>query len=75
MMLLGDNLNDFTYLFEKKDIATRKEETDKARGEWGSKFIVLPNSTYGEWENAIYNYNFKLSQAERDAKRKSLLKN
>ncbi len=74
VMLFGDNLNDFTYLFEKKDIATRKTETDKARAEWGNKFIVLPNSTYGEWENALYEYNRKLTPTEKDAKRKALLK-
>jgi 5'-nucleotidase (lipoprotein e(P4) family) len=74
VMLCGDNLNDFTYLFEKKDIATRKTETDNARDEWGSKFIVLPNSTYGEWENALYDYSHKLTPTEKDAKRKGLLK-
>jgi 5'-nucleotidase (lipoprotein e(P4) family) len=74
VMLCGDNLNDFTYLFEKKDIDTRKTETDKVRDEWGSKFIVLPNATYGEWENALYDYSHKLTATEKDAKRKGLLK-
>ncbi len=74
VMLFGDNLNDFTYLFEKKDIATRKMETDNVNDEWGNKFIVLPNATYGEWENALYEYNRKLTPTEKDAKRKELLK-
>ena len=74
VMLLGDNLNDFTYLFEKKDIPTRKEEVDSVREEWGKKFIVLPNSTYGEWENAIYDYNRKLTPQQKEARRKTLLK-
>jgi 5'-nucleotidase (lipoprotein e(P4) family) len=56
VMLLGDNLNDFTSAFEKGSIENRFLETDKARAEWGRKFIVLPNSTYGEWENAFTNY-------------------
>ena len=61
VMLLGDNLNDFTKAFEKKQVADRKSETDKDRADWGKKFIVLPNSTYGEWENAIYNYEKNLT--------------
>ena len=74
VMLFGDNLNDFTNLFEKKDIATRKTAVDSMREVWGNKFIVLPNSTYGDWENAMYDYNRKLTPAEKDAKRKILLK-
>ncbi len=74
VMLLGDNLNDFTSFFEKKSIDVRKAEVDNVRDEWGNKFIVLPNSTYGEWENAIYNYNRKLTPKEKDALRKNTLK-
>jgi len=54
VMLLGDNLNDFSNVFEQKNIETRFAETDKAKEEWGKKLIVLPNATYGEWENVLY---------------------
>lgn len=74
VMLMGDNLNDFSNLFEKKSIDDRKAETDKARDEWGKKFIVLPNAMYGEWENAFYDYKRNLAPNEKDAKRKDLLK-
>jgi 5'-nucleotidase (lipoprotein e(P4) family) len=74
VMLLGDNLNDFTSLFEKKNINDRFLETDKVQTEWGKKFIVLPNSTYGEWENALYNYQRNLSAAQKEAIRLALLK-
>jgi 5'-nucleotidase (lipoprotein e(P4) family) len=43
IMLLGDNLNDFMNVFEKKNIEERFTETDKMKEEWGRKFIVLPN--------------------------------
>jgi predicted secreted acid phosphatase len=72
-MLLGDNLNDFTSLFEKKSIAERFIETDKVQAAWGDKFIVLPNNAYGEWESAIYNYQRNLTPAERAAIRRRLL--
>ena len=74
IMLLGDNLNDFMNVFEKKSIAERFAETDKEKQEWGKKFIVLPNSTYGEWENALYNYEKQLSPSQKELIRKQLLK-
>jgi len=73
IMLLGDNLNDFTQSFEGKPDDERKNETDKVRGEWGKKFIVLPNSTYGEWENAIYDYEKNLTPEQKEKKRISKL--
>jgi 5'-nucleotidase (lipoprotein e(P4) family) len=74
VMLLGDNLNDFMQTFEKKNIADRFAETDKVKNEWGKKFIVLPNSAYGEWENAIYNYERNLTPEEKENKRREKLK-
>jgi len=74
ILLLGDNLNDFAGVFEKKSIADRKYETDKLKDEWGKKFIVLPNSTYGEWENALYGYKRNLTPKEQDSIRTGLLK-
>jgi 5'-nucleotidase (lipoprotein e(P4) family) len=72
IMLLGDNLNDFMNVFEKKSIAERFAETDKVRQEWGRKFIVLPNAVYGEWESAIYNYQ-SMTPAQKEAARKKSL--
>lgn len=74
IMLLGDNLNDFMQVFEKKNVADRFAETDKMKAEWGKKFIVLPNAAYGEWENAIYNYERDLTPEQKEMKRKETLK-
>lgn len=73
VMLLGDNLNDFMQVFEKKSSAGRFAETDKVREEWGKKFIVLPNATYGEWENALYDYKQINSPVQRDLMRRQKL--
>lgn len=73
VMLLGDNLNDFTPAFEKRSITGRKNETDKLMNEWGRKFIVLPNSSYGEWENVLYNYQRNLTPEQKDSILTSLL--
>ncbi len=74
IMLLGDNLNDFADIFEKKSIAERFQSTDDFKKEWGNKFIVLPNPVYGEWENALYEYNFNLSPEEKKEIRLKILK-
>jgi 5'-nucleotidase (lipoprotein e(P4) family) len=73
-MLLGDNLNDFTQFFEKGSSESRFAETDKVKAEWGRKFIVLPNATYGEWENALINYQRGLSREKKDSTYFQLLK-
>ncbi|HVX27690.1 MAG TPA: 5'-nucleotidase, lipoprotein e(P4) family [Parafilimonas sp.] len=74
VMLLGDNLNDFMDVFEHKSISERLKETDDHRDDWGNKFIVLPNATYGEWENALFNYDTKLTPVQKLAVLKALLK-
>jgi 5'-nucleotidase (lipoprotein e(P4) family) len=72
VILMGDNLNDHAQQFEKKSIADRFAETDKAKQLWGTKYIVLPNAMYGEWENAIYDYK-RPSEPEKTAARNSAL--
>ena len=64
VLLLGDNLNDFSNVFEKKPNADRNAEADRLQKEWGNKFIVLPNPIYGEWENALYEYKRGLQAQE-----------
>lgn len=72
-LLLGDNLNDFTSDFRKKTVEERFAETDKVKDQWGTRFIVLPNPTYGEWEGSVYKGNWGASAAEKDQMRKSYL--
>lgn len=68
VILVGDNLDDLSNVFEKKSVPDRFAEVDKARALFGSKFIVLPNAMYGTWENAIYEYG-RLTEAQKAEKR------
>ena len=68
VLLIGDNLDDLSNVFEKKSVADRFAEVDKLRELFGKKFIVLPNVMYGTWENAIYEYQ-RLTDAEKKEKR------
>jgi 5'-nucleotidase (lipoprotein e(P4) family) len=72
VLLLGDNLNDFSAAFERKSVADRFAETDRVKDLWGSKFIVLPNAMYGDWESAIYEYQ-RLTEAQKTEKRANAL--
>jgi 5'-nucleotidase (lipoprotein e(P4) family) len=75
VLLMGDDLNDFSDVFESsKTVDARVAAADRYQAEFGKRFIVLPNPMYGNWESAIYGYNFKLTEAEKAEKRRSLLK-
>ena len=72
VLLMGDNLNDLSNVFERKSVADRFTEVDKTRELFGRKYIVLPNAMYGDWESAIYEYG-RLSEFEKTAKRNAVL--
>jgi len=75
VLLMGDDLNDFAKVFEdSKTVESRLAAADHFKDQFGKRFIVLPNSMYGDWELAIYSYNFKLSEEEKAAKRKNQLR-
>ena len=58
VMLIGDNLADFTDAFDQKlSINERKVLIEKYRNDFGKKFIVLPNVMYGDWENTLKSNN------------------
>lgn len=73
-LLMGDNLNDFDTVYKGTTIAERFAATDSMQALWGTKFIVVPNPAYGEWEGAAYGYNWGASVAEKDQMRKDLLR-
>lgn len=67
VMLLGDNLSDFSTLFDKKTQEERLENVKGAKELFGKKFIVLPNTGYGDWESALFNYQKDLTTEQKDA--------
>ena len=74
VMLMGDNMNDFSFLFEKKTSDERDKIADDFSVEFGNRFIVLPNPVYGDWESSLYNYNYSLTAAQKDSVIKASLK-
>ena len=72
VFFLGDNLDDHSNVFERKSVADRFAEVDKAKDLFGKRYILLPNAMYGTWENAIYDYKF-LPDAQKAEKRVNAL--
>ncbi|EJT5940232.1 TPA: 5'-nucleotidase, lipoprotein e(P4) family [Clostridium perfringens] len=61
----GDNLGDFPDRYDNKSNEQRREIVDKEAQFFGTKYIVLPNPTYGDFENAVYGYDFKKSPEQK----------
>ncbi len=52
VLMLGDNLGDFID-GSSADIATREALMAPYQNWWGERWFMLPNPTYGSWENAV----------------------
>ena len=63
LLLLGDNLGDFTDDY-KGTIEARQKFFDDNKARWGHDWIAIPNPAYGSWESAAYDSNFKLPPEE-----------
>ncbi len=68
-LLCGDNLSDFSYVFDEVPNSLRKTEASRLQEEFGSKFIVLPNAMYGDWELEIYKRQKQQSDSVKSMKR------
>ncbi len=68
VLLLGDNLSDFSSIFDKQDTNRRNALVDSLRYVFGSRFIVFPNPMYGDWENkGIYEGRYDWTPGQLDS--------
>jgi 5'-nucleotidase (lipoprotein e(P4) family) len=67
ILLMGDNLSDFSHLYDKKSTEERRKQTDAFMHEFGSRFIVFPNPNYGDWETSLWNYKYTFTAAQKDS--------
>ncbi|MCD6102169.1 MAG: 5'-nucleotidase, lipoprotein e(P4) family [Candidatus Cloacimonetes bacterium] len=65
VLLIGDNLIDFSEVFDIKSVEGRLASVEKYKDNFGKKFIVLPNPMHGAWFKALYDYDRNLSKEER----------
>jgi 5'-nucleotidase (lipoprotein e(P4) family) len=54
LLLVGDNFEDFMSVpQDARTVQSRDTLAAKYSDRWGSRWIVLPNPTYGSWEQAV----------------------
>ncbi|TKK70984.1 5'-nucleotidase, lipoprotein e(P4) family [Ilyomonas limi] len=58
VLYFGDNLGDFTGVFDKQSTEIRDSLVHQHAAGFGNRFIVLPNPVYGEWVSALYHYRY-----------------
>ena len=54
VVMLGDNLNDFSRQFYLTDVAARLAVVEGEKNRFGAEFILFPNPTDGHWLRAIF---------------------
>ena len=74
VLYIGDNLADFSDMFDKKPPKARTSNVQLVSSLFGSQFIVIPNPVYGDWEGALFNYQYSLTPAQKDSVYRSVLK-
>ena len=75
VLLCGDNLPDFDALYDNHPSEeSRTATTQKLIKQFGNKYIVLPNPSYGDFEGVLFKFNYKLTPAQKDSVVKSVIK-
>ncbi|WP_111707665.1 5'-nucleotidase, lipoprotein e(P4) family [Lutibacter citreus] len=75
ILLIGDNLSDFSMVFDNRSKDERNKRVDSLKTNFGKKFIVLPNPTYGDWEtDGVLKGKYNWTYFQRDSIRHSNIK-
>ena len=73
VLYIGDNLNDFGGATWHKDNAERRNFVSRNHQLFGTRFIILPNAEYGDWESGMApGYNSLTDQQKIDVREQHL---
>lgn len=75
IMFVGDNLGDFPSDFYNKSNIERKAIVEANKEKFGAEYIILPNSVYGDWDSATFNYDYKKKDEQKIKDRIDALNN
>lgn len=64
VMLVGDNLGDFTEEF-RADRRRRQAAVEAHAARWGTQWFMLPNPMYGSWEDTLLDFDRDLDEASK----------
>jgi acid phosphatase len=73
LLQVGDQLGDFVEVAPNSP-AGREQAVRPYLGWVGERWFVLPNPTYGSWEPALFDNNWRQSEADRRAAKRATLK-
>ncbi|MCB8964929.1 MAG: 5'-nucleotidase, lipoprotein e(P4) family [Bacteroidales bacterium] len=73
VILVGDNLCDFSEVFESRGDDWGVSLVEQYKNEFGNRYIILPNPMYGDWEKTLYKTR-DLTPEQRDSLRKQAIK-
>lgn len=59
-MLVGDNLGDFSEIFDEGSNQERKHLAEANAARFGKQWIVLPNAHYGTWKKELEAYSLSI---------------
>jgi len=74
LLLIGDSGGDFASGFTHSAQVRRDSLLTTFADYWGIRWIILPNPSYGDWEGALFNYNYRLPYAQKIARKMKKLK-
>ena len=69
----GDQIGDFVDVLANTH-AGRAAAVEPYADWFGERWFVLPNPTYGSWEPALFNNDWTLPRARRDAAKRGALR-
>ena len=64
VLMVGDDMNDFV-AGGRTSPQGRVDLANRYRSYWGTKWILLPNPVYGDWERSLYGFDTGLPRAEK----------
>ena len=65
LLMIGDNLGDFVDAKDNNlNPSNRKNIVSDYADYWGVRWFMLQNIAYGDWEGALYDFNYSLSPDE-----------
>lgn len=73
LMQFGDQLGDFAQILANTPEA-RTEQLEQHRGWFGQRWWMLPNPTYGSWEPAVFNNDWRQPREQRRALKRDALR-
>ena len=75
VLLIGDNLSDFSEVFDNRSTLEINTKVDSLKSLFGKKFIFLPNPMYGYWEtNGILEGKYNWSNFQKVSIRHNKIK-